>query len=151
MIIRPMQRKDVSRLIELGHAMHEESRFARFSFDEMKLRILADAIDGTVDSPWTCIVAEDHNEVIGMIVAYTSEFPFSSDIIASDFVLYVTPTHRGTTAAFRLVQAYEAWAKHKGACLASLGVSTGVNQASTAKLYERLGYNEVGQTFWKEI
>lgn len=141
---------DLETLIALGELMHVESNYRSIIFSKDKT--LVTGISIIADPMWCVRVCEGKDdEVIGMFVGYVSQFPFSYDLVASDFVLYVLPEYRGSTAALRLLGAYEAWAKSKEAKIINIGTTTGVNTDKVGEFYERLGFNRVGAVYRKEV
>jgi GNAT superfamily N-acetyltransferase len=143
MKIREMAHHDVDKVLELGQAMHEESYFSFLTFNREKLLKLWASI---MDYPqmYCGLVAETDDEIIGLFVGGVSPHWFSDELFASDMALYVTPSHRGSSAGVRLLKAYDKWATESGAKVINLGISTNVNQDRTQKLYHKLGYKDTG-------
>jgi len=143
MKIRAMTKDDVEKCLELGQAMHEESYFSFLTFNKEKLLALWVSI---TDYPqmFCGFVAEEGDEIVGLFVGGVSPHWFSDDLFASDMALYVTPSHRGSSAAVRLLKAYDIWATESGAKVINLGISTNINQDRTQKLYHKLGYKDMG-------
>lgn len=139
-MIRPATIADLPRLIELGQAMHGESRFSHMRFEPSKV----DAMLRMVIDRGCLIVAERDGEIFGGFAGVLEQHWFSSDLIATDIALFVDPGKRGGLAAANLVKAFVAWAKEKGAALIDIGVNTGVRTYETARLFERLGGKSAG-------
>jgi GNAT superfamily N-acetyltransferase len=150
MRVRPANASDLSMLMALGKEMYLESNYTSVEFNEDKL-----ALVGTQclnDPVWLVTVAEHSDgEILGMFVGYISQFIFSFDLVACDFVLYVKPEYRGSSAAVRLVMEYVRWAKDKGAKIINIGTTTGVATAETVRFYEGLGFAQVGAVFRMEV
>jgi ribosomal protein S18 acetylase RimI-like enzyme len=144
-MIRNATEDDVYALVTLAFAMHGESRFSVLSFDADKLTILFINLLASEDG---CLfVAEKNGEIVGGFAGWVAEHYFSRDKIASDFGLFIKPEHRGGMTAPKLLRAFVAWAKSKGARMTQAGISTGVNIESSRKLYEAIGFHEVGSLF----
>ena len=126
-----MTAQDIPVLIDMGAAMHKESRYEKLDFDPEKLRHLG---TNMLDQPdgWLCLVAERDSEVIGFCIGYVAPHFFGNDL----------PEHRGGMIGARLVKAYDAWCSEKGVKEPLLGVSAGITPDRTGQLYERLGYTE---------
>lgn len=147
-MVRTAREDDIDTLLAMGRAMHEESpRYAGKVFVEAKARGLI----GRLLRTGGVFVAELGGLTIGMAGTYCVEHIFGFEKFAGDFVLYVLPEYRGSSAAKRLVRAIEAWAKEQGATEVLLGISTGVETERTAKLYEHLGYRESGRSLIKHV
>jgi len=141
--VRPASTADIPRLIELGEDMQRESpRFSQLGYDHDKVARLVQSL---IDSPEGLVLVLDTPDgLVGMLVGFVAEQFFSHSLSAQELVVYVCPEHRGGTAGVRMVKAFEVWAFDKGAQEVSLGVSTEVDAARTAGLYERLGYQPSG-------
>lgn len=132
--------KDVPALTALGEKMHNESDYKHLEYHPMEiLRSVNLAPD-----LYRCWVAEEDNEIYGMLVAIKHPHMFCYGTCVTELILYVTPEKRGGLAAYRLVKKLRQWADDEGAVEVSAGISTGVNVERTSALYQRLGFSEVG-------
>jgi GNAT superfamily N-acetyltransferase len=140
-MIREMTKADMPTCIKLGRQMHDESFYRENDYDEEKLWALWDL--HVADPLQFCMkVAEKDGDVIGLFVGYRYEHFFGYDICSSDLLLYVTPEHRGSSTAVRLIKAYEQWARDSSVTEIQIGVSTGVREERTARLFEKLGFGD---------
>ena len=139
-----MRHSDVEVCAAIGSLMHQESYYRDLDFDRKKMRLVFEQIKA---GGFCGFVAEEKGKVIGLFVGLVCEHWFGKDLLASDLALYVIPKRRGSTAAMRLVRAYEKWAEDKGAKVISLGVSTDIRPERTGSMYERLGFNDVGKFY----
>lgn len=137
---------DLTRLVELGRAMHAESpRFSKLRFSAPKL---AEQLCGLIVSPSGFMkVVERDGVIIGGLAGAISEHWCSADKVAFDMALFVSPDKRGGMAAAKLVDAFKTWAAGKGAVLTVLGISTGVKTEETAGLYRAIGLKQFGYLF----
>lgn len=76
---------------------------------------------------------------------------YSPDIRACELLLYVLPEKRKTSAALRLIKAWESLARGRGAKAMSVGSSTGYRTETVMKLYERQGYAPSGVSMRKDL
>ena len=145
--IRQGDMDDIPSLILLGKRMHEESpRFRNMDYSEEKCVQLGQALV----NQGGMFIAECSGEAVGMVLgAVTSHF-FGHDLMATDFVVYIAPEHRGGSLIVRMLKKYEAWAFSIGAKVISFGVSTEVAAERTGELYKRLGYRITGSIAVKE-
>ncbi|MHA7847246.1 GNAT family N-acetyltransferase [Serratia sp. D1N4] len=148
-MIRHANAGDIPALIELGTRMFLESRYASGSFDEEKCAALArqliDADAGIV------LVAEHGGHVVGWLAGGIGEQFFSRALMAFEYGLFIAPEHRGGSAGPRMVKAFIAWAKDNGATLINMGITTGVHEARTGEMYERLGLSRIGSLYSMEV
>jgi len=134
-----MTMADVSAVLVLGHAAAQESpRYRDRGWDEDKLRSIFGHILPQPDHGF--FVAEDESGIFGMVLGLVAPYFFSDKTYASDLLLYVEPTRRGSPTAVRLVRRFESWAFEQGVEEILLGISTGINPEATVCVYERLGY-----------
>lgn len=148
MIIREMTTEDVKHCIDLGREMHSESVYRNLDFNEDKLWAIWEQ---HVQHPnmYCMRVADQDGEIIGAFVGLRFEHFFGHDLCSSDLILYVTPEHRGGTAAPRLVKEYERWATSMGVKEIQIGVSTGVTVDRTAALFQKLGFGDEARYYRK--
>jgi GNAT superfamily N-acetyltransferase len=142
-MLRAATPADLPALLELGAVMHAESpRFSRLSFDAGRLEQTLGALLATPDGfLW---VAEREGRIVGGLAAVVVQHWCSTDRVAADMALFMTPEARGSLAPARLVAEYKRWAKERGAVHIQFGVSTGVHPEQTAQLLERLGFTRCG-------
>lgn len=150
MKIREMSLGDVHHSLSLAADMHQESWFREFDFDVKKALSIWDRKVAQPDR-WCLFVAEDDDKIIGVFAGCAFEHFFGNDLVATDLILYVDPSHRGGSAAPRLIKTYEQWARQIGAKDIQIGVSTGVNAERTARLFEKLGFGHRAYIFRKRV
>jgi len=90
------------------------------------------------------LAENEDNEIIGMFLGVIVPHFFGNDLMANDLCMFVKKAHRGSTAAPRMIKAFEKWAFANGAKVLRFGVSTGVEAERTLKLYQKLGYTQTG-------
>ena len=146
--LRLAQPQDRHHILRMAKAMHEESpRYKGLAFSDGKTLAL---IDYLMDySEGVLIVAEQDEEIAGMIAGMLVEHFFSDAKHASDLALYVVPHRRGSSIAVRLAKAFETWAAAIGADEIILGASTGVASDRTVCMYEKLGYSLISRSLLK--
>lgn len=150
MKIREMTEGDLHVVTDLGLDMHKESWFSEFDFDITKAQTIWHRKVAQPDR-WCLFVAEENDKIIGVFAGFANEHFFGNDLVSGDLILYVDPQHRGGTAAPRLIQAYEKWARSVGVKEIHIGVATGVNVERTARLFEKLGFGDRAYVFRKKV
>lgn len=101
------------------------------------------------DGGLALVAVNDKKYVVGMFLGCISQSFFGKDIIASDTLLYVDKEHRGGFHGASMIKKFVEWSKLSGAKQIRPGVSTGDEVAS--KVYERLGFKNVGLNFCLEV
>jgi N-acetylglutamate synthase-like GNAT family acetyltransferase len=135
MLIRQATQADIDMITILANKMVESTLFTRISKER---------IEKILNVPTAVGFVAESKEIIGFICGALHEQFFTQQKFASDMALFVEPKHRGGSAAFRLVKAFENWAKEKGASHIWLGQSVGQNIDDTKNFYIRLGYTLAG-------
>lgn len=141
--MRRATKADVPKMLELGKAMHAESRFRDFKFNDGKVTRF---LEYAVTEP-SLIVLVDGEPAHAMLIAYVQPFWWGDALESDDLVLYVRPEMRGKSSVVRLVKEYKAIAKKMGVVDPRIATATGVDTQRTAKLFERLGFEGTGLMF----
>lgn len=127
------------------------SPYTDYQVDESKV---ADLVLAYLESPGSdriCFVVEHEGRAVGMLAAQTSEILFSRMKIAAETVWWMEPEFRNSTIPFKLLEAYEFWAKRVGCSIAQLSTVETAHAARVQPLYERKGYRLVERGFIKDI
>ncbi|MNJ17906.1 hypothetical protein D3C77_121970 [compost metagenome] len=148
-MIRPATHEDVPRLIELGVVLHSTTSYASLGFNHAKA---AGFLHSLIDGQSGVVFVSDHDGVIvgGMAGGLTDQW-FNDDLIAYDYSLFVEPGKRQGIVAARLIAAFQAWARIKGAKQIYMGIGTGVNVEGTTRLYEHMGLRVAGPLLVQEL
>lgn len=133
----------------LARLMHKESTYRDLDFCEDRLM---DVYKGTLEGHYTVFVNETpENNISGMVGGVISPHFFGNDLIVQDLFIYVHENARHGYLGVKLIKQLEAFADKRGAKVVCLGITTGINEERTAKLYEKLGYTYSGSIWKKEI
>lgn len=95
-----------------------------------------------------CIVHEVDGLAQGVLMAVAFEHPFGPVWLAKETVWWIDPAHRGT-AAVRMLDAYETWAKSQGCVF--VGMAGMGADPEVARLYRRRGYRDAEVHFLKAL
>ncbi|CAM4032090.1 GNAT family N-acetyltransferase [Ectopseudomonas alcaliphila] len=147
-MIRPATIDDIPRLVELGHLLHQTSRYSSHAYDgDVVGSFMAQLIAGT----GVVFVAERDGKVIGALLGGITEQWFSTELLAFEYAFFVEPGARHGIISARLVQALTTWAELRGAKHVQIGVTTGINVEGTAQFYRAHGFQDAGLFFEKAI
>lgn len=142
MQIRQATQADIDMLTIFANKMVDTTLFTHISKERIA-KILS--------VPTAVVFVAEAKEIVGFICGALHEQFFTQQKFASDMALFVEDQHRGSSAAFRLIKAFENWAKEKGASHVWLGQSVGQNIDNTTSFYTRLGYTLAGVNTVKEL
>jgi Acetyltransferase (GNAT) family len=138
---------DYEKFIVLAKMKQEE--LAPFlSFDEQCVRSYFDTIKhDVIRDDLNCFIAKKDNEVIGFVVCYVTRYFFTSQTFSLLDLWYVHPNYRGSYASFKLIKAYENWARLRGCIQIFAAVTNDADHSKAvaiADIQQRLGYKSVG-------
>lgn len=151
MKVRSLRAADIGAALALGEAMHAESpTWRERPFSPTKLRAFASQALGEPD--WAVFMAwNQHDHPIGLMAGFVTEDWFGPGKFAADLALYVVPESRGSTAAIRLIFAFEGWAEQRGASEIRVGVSTGIRLEQADGFYRKAGFTPNGVMLRKRL
>jgi GNAT superfamily N-acetyltransferase len=99
-----------------------------------------------------CVVAYRNGKAVGIVMAMVFDHPLFEGRVTTDLVIYVTPEHRGSLIAARMIKMMERWGQEQKAEGLMLGQSTQIgDMRRVMKFYERLGYSVTGFNCMKEF
>lgn len=139
---------DLIPLGEIAKSYREEAdRFGKFPVDYDKLmRNLATTI--MAPEGYLGVLVVD-GKIAGALWGCLTTMPWSSAKVAQDAILFVSKDYRGNGKL--LIADWERWANQQGAVAVCISTASGMETKRVCKLYERMGYELTGHTFFKEI
>lgn len=136
---------DVPCLVKLGAFLHDESpRYRTRNFDPIKC---GDFLRRLIEGEGIVFVACIEGEVVGVFAGGIAVDWFGSSKTAFDYSVMVHPSHRQGAIAVRLFKAFRLWSKAMGADTIQCGITTGIHEHQTARLYRALGFDDSGMLF----
>lgn len=139
--------EDAREVIKLGGMIHQESRFSAEPYDMEKCWKILDA---TLTRPDRFFVAYDTEFKGFALMTIGAEF-FNEIKRATDLALYVKPEFRGTSLFVKLILAAEKWAKENGAVELTIKHNTGIETDKAVSSFTKLGFDDCGRIFSKEL
>lgn len=97
------------------------------------------------------LVQTDAGELVGLLIGCVERYFYSDALQAQLIQWYVKNAYRGTSAAPRLVKAFVAWARTRGANDVFMGISSGLNVHLTHRLMRRLGFSYLGGNYGVQL
>lgn len=146
----PFSVENIADIVVLGMELHEESVARDIPFD----------IEFTAQSAYEQIIRNDmgfgllamEGDIpVGMVVGKLAQYEFAPVLLGYNHVWYVKPEKRGSPVAFRLLKAFEDWAREKGAAHIHLGLAAGILPERTGRMLEKTGYGFLGGNFAKVL
>lgn len=147
-MVRDATLDDIPAMVALGAIMHAESRYSFMAYDGEKVAITLKTLMQT--GGFVRVHVKD-GEIDGGMVGYMGNPWFSGERVASELALFVVPGKRGGMAAWYLLSEFVAWAEQQGAREITLAITTGVKVEETGRMYQRLGFEQVGGVFKRRV
>lgn len=138
MILRQANKEDIPALVLMGRMMHEESSYRDLDFDGLVFSL---TLENAIDNQF-CVVVEEDNTIIGLMIGFIGQTFFGQDCVASDQIVFVDKAYRGSSAASMMITGFIEWGK-ANAKQVRCGVSTG----HPSRIYEKLGFIPCGGNF----
>lgn len=143
MTIRLATEEDFPEVIRMAKNFHEASPYQVLPFSELHcLQLFQKYLQ---DKTSVMILLSDH----GMLVAFASQAPFSSDRVSTEVAWWVDPEGRGNRDSLLLFEAYEIWSRKVGCKLCQVAMLPSVTDLS--RFYEKRGYKLLEQSYVKEF
>ena len=137
-------------IVELGRRMFAESRFARLGFDADLAEAYAQRM--VLDPLSIAFGAYKDDAMVGMVVGMCgASLPFTRSPIANQHLLYIAPEYRRGTVATKLIRAFIAEAKSRGARDITFSNGTGYESYRVGKLFQACGLSQVGGIYVQEV
>jgi len=149
MRIRDATLDDIPALVDLGRLFHEESCYRDTEFDPVKSANFGIAFIDQPATKFLKIAEDDKTGIYGMYVGEIIDYYFGNALVSVDYLFYIRPEKRGGLAASALIKEFEKWSFKNGVVEVLPMSSTNINQKLVQGLYERLGYQTIGQVFSK--
>ena len=140
------------RISEAVPLIKEETRYANRDLKIGKIEQLFN-LQFQVDNMkviYCCHTEKDLDLLVGFGAFIVSPQFFGDDLVGQDLMIWVHKLYRGSSAFYRIVKAYEQWAKSQNAVEICLSTSTGVDTQGTSRLYTKLGYPLTSVTHIKQ-
>lgn len=140
--------EDVPRLVELGAMLHVASSYRTIPYSSRKVETLLESLisgDGVV------FVARDSaGVVIGGLAGGIAQFWFSDEPHGYEYSFFVEPTRRHGLIAMKLIEAFTIWCGRRGARVVRMGITTGIQEEGTSRLFEFMGFRRIGTLFERD-
>jgi GNAT superfamily N-acetyltransferase len=146
-MIRKATDKDLEDILTISYIYYKEANMSKCSFDYGRLK---DSIIHAIHSDDATLLLSDRNgEIVGICFLEKAYPIFSNDCVVDVSIVYVLPDYRGSGVS--LIKYIDKIAKEWNAKYIALGVSSGINTERTSQLYKKLGYENIGMDFRKEV
>jgi len=148
MKVRFAERADAPALIALALENRQEIAHAPVEVSQARVeQTLHGLFELNQGSHVVLLVQTDAGEPVGLLIGCVERYFYSDALQAQLIQWYVKKAYRGTSAAPRLVKAFVAWARSRGAHDVFMGISSGLNVHLTHRLMRRLGFAYLGGNY----
>jgi N-acetylglutamate synthase-like GNAT family acetyltransferase len=148
-MIREARLKEIPRLVELLKKYWEEADCKKLTFDVIACH--STFYSGIIDDEKDLSVLEIEDEIVGFTHSHIATTGFSSDKILECDLLYVLPEYRVGSNGLGLIRNLSKLGRLHKVKYVYLGVASGIHTEKTSRLYQKLGYKEIGKDFRLEV
>ena len=143
-MIRNATHADISRLVEMGGRFIASSHYSKHFADNVLARHVL--MGRLIEQPdGALFVSEKDGAVVGMIGVWAYQHPCSGDRVGGEVFWWVEPEARG--CGIELLRRAERWADDMGCvCFQMIAPDDKV-----ARLYRRLGYTKLEETYQRDL
>lgn len=143
MNIREACADDVAAIVDLGQRFLRSSCYAEYEGPREQLEHVVDVVlaNGVV------FLAEDDGGPFGMLMLVVVPHIFTGLPYAEELAWWVAPSHRGSSAALRLLDRAEQWARQRK--LLCLRMVQPADEPAVGRLYQRRGYRALEVSYHK--
>lgn len=147
-MIRPASTQDIDWMIAAGDLATEEAPFFRGM--ERDYAEQANALGRMLFIPELVCVRVVGDQT-GFLIGSLEPTLWFKARFAVQNLLWVHPEKRGSWRAWRLIAAFEQWAREQGAMKVVMATDSGVAPEKTERLYKKMGYTVTGVQSIKEL
>lgn len=142
---------DLPACIVLGRRLQQLTRFARLDYEparvEDQLRRLIHIGQQHRRSHCLLLAEADDGQLAGGLVGCIEAHLFSSQPVASLILYGVLPERRMSGAAVRLMRAFVAWARQRGAVEVNAGINSALDAERSERFLCKLGFSRTGGNY----
>lgn len=140
--------EDLDTILNFAKEFHKVSPYKDITFDNTKV---SNFIEYLILDPLSLVLLLTEEAItVGCLLATTEEVLFGKDLMASELMYWVEPTHRGKDS-WSLVDAYQYWSKKVNCTLCSLSTLEGPIVNSLDIKYKQIGFNPSEHTYLKVL
>lgn len=148
-MIRPLLPTEVSLCLPGGEAFFAEAKLpGKFSPSEFVGRMTS-----LIESGAGIIIGAfaQSGEIQGAIAGVAYDDIYTGDRVAVEMFWFMLPEARGGVGAFRLLHAFEKWARSGGCKRCAMIHLLAINSEPLQAIYQRMGYRPVETNYLKDL
>lgn len=125
------------------------SYYKQSKFDPRRLTSLVDRLNGM----YTGFVEtlEKNGKVVGLFLGVVTPVMFADGLEGQVLFYYVHPDHRGSTWFIKTLKKFEQFTLAQGGKYIIATVGSAIMPEKQLKMYTRMGYEDTGNRFYKEL
>jgi GNAT superfamily N-acetyltransferase len=139
--------QDIDELVEMAREAHAESKYSHYPFCQDTVR---ETFARHLQSGFMAVKCGKGDHIDGFFLACITGLVFTAQRIGRETSFWVRPEARGTRCAMLLVWAFLDWCDLQG-LPAMTTIHFGKDNERTYRFIERMGMNEIGRLFGKDI
>lgn len=147
MLIRVATADDLDTILDMGErfiAFGPHGKYVNADRAQLRAGVAAFMQAGVI------LLAQSDGRTVGMLACAVSPMWFAPHVlVAHELAWWVDEEARGSSAAMRLVMAYQAWAREVGAHVVTMSQLVAVNGEQVGRMLTKLGYEPSEMTYVK--
>lgn len=134
--------------VDLLHLFFSSTNYKEDNWDEVKVRDIYRGLLKDTENSLVLLMERD-GKIVGILAATCAEMLFSFERVAAELAWYVHPEYRTSKESWKMVKAFEWWAKNKvGATYTSMAH---LGNEKLSKLYEKRGYSKQEEVYLRRL
>lgn len=148
MQIRQATAADVPAVVEMACAFYRTAHYTEWALpDDASIKAQAESMA----ADHVLLLAEKGDQVVGMVALYVVPFMFNANVLAAfEAAFWVDPDHRGSRAAWQLLQSVEPACSERGCASVSMTLLES-SPPQVRMMYERLGFTKTETSYTKVL
>ncbi len=151
MNIRFATAEDIDACIAIGRRLQQLTRFARYPYEPDRVRQqlgrLIDIGQHGRHSHCLLLAEADDGQLAGGLIGCIESHLFSTLPVASVIVYGVLPERRMSGGGLRLMKAFVAWARQRGALEVNAGINSALDTGRSERFLQKIGFVRTGGNY----
>lgn len=149
MKVRLASASDGEALLDMGRRMHAESRFSGYPLEDNKLRKLMEISFSDERAHCILVAVAPAGQLVGMLGGHVQTMFFTNVLVAQDKFFYVLPELRGSSAAMKLLIAFQHWSLNRRVQEININMSVAIDMVRFDKFMRHTGFACCGANYFK--
>lgn len=142
---------DENVIFSLVQKFFRQTKYGHLPIDYIETSSLIRSFVSGLNDDLICILWEKENKVTGILAGQIQVIPLLGRKVAVECLWWVDPEDRGSEAGAQLLDAFEHWAKLRGAEMIQMMSLPDRTGKALSRYYRKRGYDLTEVTYTKEL